>query len=446
MTTLTSLSAVTLREAILPLVPTFRPEDLRTTKVENRWTPQNQNERYAKMYLPVCDDPSHKEVFLYVIDQFLDAAHNDRLHLSTGPVRYTKFRDVLGGDLRIVWQQISDAQAAKSIDTFATDLDDLIGRYLAPTSYFDQLEYLRSATKPYNQTCEELASRLRVMSRLGQYLPGSRLVPAGGRSELILTDDALKRTFFNLMPMQWKIKFAESGQVLTGNTYTYQNLVRFMSVQEALSKRGSDGKRKAQGPPSGGRGYGGRGSGSGGRGSGRGGRGYGRGRGNRGNYQYRNYGQNYQPYGQGGVAYGVYPTTNPAPYVPRAPSTPRGGGRGPPAAAGRTRSVSFSPGRAPVPTNQGPFFRNTNPWGYQQRTTQQYHSEHYYQEPEDPNYAAEQYHVEEPYTEAQDHYYEESNGHDYGQEYNEQYQAEAAEHEPEQEEQTEVHWLDDFNA
>ena len=152
----------------LPLTPSFRPEELRTVKVEHKWTTGNPpQDRYAKMYLPVCDDPSNKEVFLYVIDQFLDAAHTDRLHLTTGAQRYTKFRSILGGDLRIAWQEISDATANKSVDTFQTDLDLLIGRYFTPTSYFDQLEYLRTVTKPYQQSCEELALR-----------PESRTFPA----------------------------------------------------------------------------------------------------------------------------------------------------------------------------------------------------------------------------------------------------------------------------
>ena len=51
-----------------------------------------------------------------------------------------KFRSVVGGDLRIVWQEISDAQAAKTVATFETDIDILIGRYLSPTSYFNQLQ------------------------------------------------------------------------------------------------------------------------------------------------------------------------------------------------------------------------------------------------------------------------------------------------------------------
>ena len=35
MSSLTSVSAIALQEAILPLVPVFRPEDLRMVKVKN---------------------------------------------------------------------------------------------------------------------------------------------------------------------------------------------------------------------------------------------------------------------------------------------------------------------------------------------------------------------------------------------------------------------------
>ena len=32
-----SVSAVALNEVIIPIVPTFRPEDVHTVKVENKW-------------------------------------------------------------------------------------------------------------------------------------------------------------------------------------------------------------------------------------------------------------------------------------------------------------------------------------------------------------------------------------------------------------------------
>ena len=66
------IAALALREAIIPLQTTMETDSLRTVKVEHSWTegPNNQDQT-AKMYLPVCGDPSKKELFFYVIDQFL---------------------------------------------------------------------------------------------------------------------------------------------------------------------------------------------------------------------------------------------------------------------------------------------------------------------------------------------------------------------------------------
>ena len=89
-----SLAAVTLHNAIVPILPSFRAEDLRTVKVEHGWMTgngANTVDHGHKMHLLTCDDPSNKELLLCIVDQFLDAAHNDRLHLSTGPSRCTKF-------------------------------------------------------------------------------------------------------------------------------------------------------------------------------------------------------------------------------------------------------------------------------------------------------------------------------------------------------------------
>ena len=77
---MSAVSALTLREAILPLTQSFTTSELHTVKVENHWTSgtgANAREKYYKMYLPVCDDPSKKELFFYVIDQFLDAMSTD---------------------------------------------------------------------------------------------------------------------------------------------------------------------------------------------------------------------------------------------------------------------------------------------------------------------------------------------------------------------------------
>ena len=181
------------------------------------------------------DDPLNKEQLLHIINQFLDAAHNKRLHLSVSASHHTKFCEIIGGDLHIVWQEISNARAAKMVDSFMEDIDLLVSQYFAPTLYQDQLEYLHTAMKPFQMTCKQLGSRLCVISHLGRYLPGS--IVGDICFDLFFTEDTLKHAYFSLMPSPWKIKFAESGQILNDVNCTCQNLIHFMAIQEALSKR-----------------------------------------------------------------------------------------------------------------------------------------------------------------------------------------------------------------
>ena len=363
-----AVSVLTLKNPIVPLITSMDYAYLQTVKVEHRWTSgqaPNERERSAKHYLPVVNDPSNKELLLYVVDQFLDAADNERLHLLTGTARYTKFRAVLGGDLRIRWQAISAAANNKTVDSFAVDVGELLATYLPPSSFEDQKEYLREASKPYSMDCDTLASRLRVISSLCKLLPGS------DDNELFASETAFKRAFFALMPTAWRIKFVESGQVLDGDTFTYTDLVRFMSVQEAISKRSvargqggvSHHKRKfdSRGDRSGrgGRGYhGGRGSfGRSGSSFGRGYGSYGRGRGNSGGYVTPSYTPTYvsppsrggfQPStpGRGGSSYG----RGQGGFTPRTPYR-SGGGRFQGCSGGSHRGFqpSGQGGRGPTP-------------------------------------------------------------------------------------------------
>ena len=303
-----AISALTLKEPILPISSAIDFNHLTTIKVEHKWTTNNNTEQ-AKIILPVLNDSSNKEMFLYVIDQFIDAAHNDRLHLSTGNSRYTKFRSVINGDVRMSWQQLSDARNNKTVDSFREDVTALIALYFSPSSYEDQREYMRSASKPLSMSCEALHGRLRLISQLSVYLPGSNNV------QLLATDQSFKRQYFQLMPNAWKLKFIESGQTLEGDTYTVMSLVRFMAVQEAISKRKDSNKRKADVP-----------SARGGRSFGRfGSRGRSRGRGPHGNYQQFN-----RPFASGHTSYTPFrPFLTPRPPFPssspaRSPYPPAG--------------------------------------------------------------------------------------------------------------------------
>ena len=288
-----SVAGLTLREAILPIKTTIVHENLRTTKVENSWTTaQGANHSY-KLYLPICSDPTNKELFLYVVEQFVDGAHNDRLHLSNGPSRYSKFRQVLDGAVKLEWQTLSDDRNNKTLDSFTEDVHTLISKYMGPTSREDQLAYLQNSVKPYMVEVAEASARLTVINKLGRWLPGSWTPQNHVMNDLFADDNIKKRQLFQLMPMKWRVEFAKSARSLDDPNLSYAQLTEFFVLQEAIEKS-QRGRKRTHGDvgSSGGRG---RGRTSGGRG----GRGYGRGRGGRGfGRGYPNY-AGYRPYQQG---------------------------------------------------------------------------------------------------------------------------------------------------
>ena len=445
-----SAAGLTLREAILPIKTTIVPSELRTVKVENSWDDAGEN-RYYKMYLPVCDDPANKELFIYVIEQFFDAAHDERLHLDDGAVRYSKFRQVLDGSLRLEWQTISDARGNnKTVDNFTLDVHTLLGRHLSPTSREDQLSYLRSIVKPFNMTVAEASLALTVMGKMGRWLLGSWTAGNIAMNELFANDQEKKRQLFQLMPMKYRVELAKSGHTLEDANYTYSQLTQYMSLQEAIERNDRGRKRtRGDGATSGGRGRGR------GRGRGHGGRGFGRDR----------YGRSYHPYqdnrdDQGGrnpfirAAQGGRIGGNP----PAAPPAGRGRG-GPPARGAGNR---YPPRRALPPrmARNDPLINYRGQRGRaqqgQRRGGGNYMAEeqdHYYSSPAPPAMAAssqeqrydegyygdkdyhDHYYGDDLIYDSNDHYYQEQEDHYYGQE-EEQY--DDAEQEPED------HFLQDF--
>ena len=153
---------------------------------------------------------------------------------------------------------------------------------------------MHHVTKPYNMSVGELSSRFQVICRLGRFLPGAWL-DDGNTQPLYGTETEKKRALFQMMPMAWRIKFAETTHRLDNNHYSYHDLTNFMALQEAIDKRGRGAKRPRGNTSPGGRGRG--------RGNGHGRGNYGRGRGHGG------YG-NYNRPGSGGSGY-----MSPNPYI-----------------------------------------------------------------------------------------------------------------------------------
>ena len=90
----------------------------------------------------MCDNVSNKELLLCMVSQFLNATHNDQLHLLSGAGHCTKFCDVLGSDFHVILKEMSAAKATKTVNVFVNEMDGLIGFCLPSVSHQDALKHL----------------------------------------------------------------------------------------------------------------------------------------------------------------------------------------------------------------------------------------------------------------------------------------------------------------
>ena len=83
-------------------------------------------------------------------------------------------------------------------------------------------------------TTEALAACLRVVSRLGRLLLGSYNANNQVYLPLYSLETEYKRALFGMMPLAWHIKFVESAFKLDDVNYSYSQLTRYLSLQEAI--------------------------------------------------------------------------------------------------------------------------------------------------------------------------------------------------------------------
>ena len=386
-----------LKQPPIPLnqvVPFADYPTVRVVAVHTTGADANRVEHTRKLDIPFCPDASDKERLLRVLHEFNDACADARLHIAWAD-RYTKIRDVLGGDLRTAWDnhingiQVADCTQAN----WPEHVRQFVRFYLPSNAFLLQKEYLSNTVKPKNMDCYTLNSRLGLINSLSIFMPGS------GGNQLLDDDTAKKNAFFKLMLPDWQLKHTSNGHVLDNNAYTLTMLVDFMEQQRIFYDAEQDAKRRhANYNPGRFNSYG------------------------RGNFAAGRFGNNAPPppqgYGRGyspGYAYGPpqggFRHHSPRRNSPYHAQTP---GRGPPQgrtpARGRGNSTPFrSPYQLRPRTGRGPppppgARRNLN--FYQDNRRQAPHQDHYYQESvEDNVYPAQAPPSYDQDSHSQDHYF-----------------------------------------
>ena len=178
------------------------------------------------------------ETLCRCILEFEDVSAPPRLSLTTGPLKFSFFRQCLGGTIRDQWDTLIDG-LNETIANFTVARNNLIAELVRPTDLADQRHYLETSKKPYRLTCAALAARIETINKMMSLFPG-----AAGNPPMQPVD--IKNLHYQMMPGEWQRAFLNSGQVITDNNYTLLSLQRFMTLQEEQNQADVARRRQQQ--------------------------------------------------------------------------------------------------------------------------------------------------------------------------------------------------------
>ena len=168
------------------------------------------------------------ELIIRVIDEFHDIMEPTRLNLSTGPLKFEKFRECLTGIVRDEWDLAREGQPLTNAG-FRDTIAEFIATFLDEDDYEAQRAYVEKLKKPYAVSVRDFYSRLKFIIVLMKRFPGA---PEDGQ---IFTVQTLKTIFQNAMPMAWQDKFNNSGLMLMNTQWPA--LIRYYSKCRAQAER-----------------------------------------------------------------------------------------------------------------------------------------------------------------------------------------------------------------
>ena len=233
-----SAAGLALRRHVIPLVSLFN-DQADNTKVSlmrsvNIGDGNNEKRKYNVPYASSQD----VETLCRCVLEFDDVAAVAPLSLTTGPLKFSYFRQCLGGTIRDKWDVLADGRN-ETVANFQLVCNELIAELVCPTDLADQRHYLETSKKPYKMNCAAFSARLETINKMMSLFPG-----AGGNPPMQAVD--IKNLYYQMMPSEWQRAFLSSGQVITDPTYTLLSLQRFMTLQEEQNQADVARRRQLQ--------------------------------------------------------------------------------------------------------------------------------------------------------------------------------------------------------
>ena len=106
--------------------------------------------------IPDETDPEHA---CRTYDEFTDLTDAPRLGLNTGALKFEFFRQCMRGQARRHWDGVlGEIGAGRTNADFDQAVMMWFAKYMEPTAFHDQKQYLLTAIKPFGMTVKETVS------------------------------------------------------------------------------------------------------------------------------------------------------------------------------------------------------------------------------------------------------------------------------------------------
>ena len=234
----TSVAGLALRRHIIPLVSAYNEKAEGSQVSLSRYINLGNGMKEKRKYNVPLVNTQDVETLCQCILEFEDVLAPPCLLLTTGPLKFSFFRQCLGGTICDQWDTLADG-LNETVANFTNVRNNLIAGLVCPTDLADQRHYLETSKKPYWLNGASLAAHIETINKMMSLFPG-----ATGSPPMQPVD--IKNLFYQMMPSEWQWAFLNSGQVITNNDYTLLALQRFMTLQEERNQADVARRRQQQ--------------------------------------------------------------------------------------------------------------------------------------------------------------------------------------------------------
>ena len=142
----TSAAGLALRRHVIPLVSLYNDKAEGSQVSLSRYVNLGDGTKEKRKYNVPLVTTQDVETLCHCVLEFEDVSAPPRLSLTTGSLKFSFFRQCLGGTIRDQWDTLTDG-LNETIANFTIACNNLIAELVRPTDLADQRHYLETSKK-----------------------------------------------------------------------------------------------------------------------------------------------------------------------------------------------------------------------------------------------------------------------------------------------------------